>query len=97
MKDLIKKTFYFSLGLALLTKEKAESLVKELVRKGELKREESKGFLSELLEKARKEKNELITIVQKEIKKVIGEMGLATKEDIEKLERKIKGLEKKAK
>jgi len=44
MLEWIKKGFYTSLGLGLITKEKAEELAKEMIRKGQLSEKEGHSF-----------------------------------------------------
>jgi polyhydroxyalkanoate synthesis regulator phasin len=58
MLESIKKGFYTGLGLALITKEKAEELAKELVKKGELSEKEGKGFVEEILKKSKEAEQE---------------------------------------
>jgi polyhydroxyalkanoate synthesis regulator phasin len=40
MLDIIKKSIYLGLGAASVTKEKVESLIDELIEKGQLAKEE---------------------------------------------------------
>ena len=58
MVNLIKKAFYTGLGLAVLTKEKAEELVKELAEQTKLSEHEGKDLVDSLMkqsEQARKD------------------------------------------
>jgi polyhydroxyalkanoate synthesis regulator phasin len=59
MFELLKKGFYTGLGLTLITKEKAEELAKELVKKGELSEKEGKGYVEEILQKSEEASKEL--------------------------------------
>ena len=74
MLELLKKGFYTGLGLALITKEKAEELAKELVMKGELSEKEGKGFVVEILKKSKEAEQEFKkkaeTLVYNAIKKI---------------------------
>lgn len=49
MVDLIKKAIYTGVGLAVLTKEKAEELVKDLSEQAKLSEQEGKELFDGLL------------------------------------------------
>ena len=52
MVDLIKKAIYTGVGLAVLTKEKAEELVKELSQQAKLSEQEGKELFDSLLKQS---------------------------------------------
>ncbi len=89
MLELIKKTLLTGIGLAVVTKDKAENLVKDLVEKGELTENEGKDFISSILAKSEQAKKDLEERVETIVNKVLGTMNVATKADIERLEKKI--------
>jgi len=82
---MLQEILYTGLGGALLLKERVEDELKQFEEKGKLSKEDAKKFMEEL--KARGEAEE--TIIRDEIKHAvkdaISELGLATKEDIERL------------
>ena len=93
MLDFIKKTMLTGVGLAAMTRDKVEELAKELTEKGEMSEKEGKELVDELLKKSEKAKKDLETKVEGIVEKVLGKMNLASKEDIERLEEKIKYIE----
>lgn len=93
MTNMIKKGLTLGLGLVVTTKEQAEKIVDELVKRGELKQEESKEFIEEILEKGKGTKIELEQIINKKTTELLGELNVATKKDIERLEKRIVRLE----
>lgn len=95
MLDLIRKVFLAGLGAMFLTKSKAEEVAEELVKRGELKREEVKSFIEQLLEKGREQQAQLQDALTKEFNRLRHEWGLATKADLAALEARIKHLEEK--
>jgi polyhydroxyalkanoate synthesis regulator phasin len=97
LSEYIKKIGLLGLGLAVITKEKADELAAELVEKGEMNSEDSQAFVSDLVKKSEKQKTELEKKINIEIKKAVAKFDLATKEDIKKLEKRIVALEKKKK
>ncbi|MBW2003699.1 MAG: polyhydroxyalkanoate synthesis regulator [Deltaproteobacteria bacterium] len=97
MLDLIKKTILTGVGLAAMTKDKVEELAKELTEKGEMTEKEGRELVDELMKKSEQAKKDLETKVENIVEKVLGKMNLASKEDISKIEKRLKRLEKKEK
>ncbi len=97
MKKEFSKLLLAGLGLAALTKEKAEALVNELVSKGEITKGEASSFLSDLMKKGEKTKKELRDLVRKETSNIFKEINVASQKDIEALKKKISQLETKLK
>src|SRR4051795_8499957 len=72
-----------------MTRKQAETVVKDLVKRGELQQERAKKAVDELLDRSRKNAEELSKIVRKEIQSQISALGIATKDDLARLERKL--------
>ncbi len=92
--NFIKKGLAFGLGLAVTSKEQAEKFVNELVKKGELSQEESKDMINQLIQRGEEEKKEIKRIMREQLKQMMDELNLATKDDINRLEQRIQNLEK---
>jgi polyhydroxyalkanoate synthesis regulator phasin len=82
---------YLDAGMAFtqLTRARAQAIVKDLVKAGEVQRDQAQERVEELLERSRKNTEMLLDVVRKEVRQQLSSMGLATKEDIARLERKI--------
>lgn len=91
MTNMIKKGLALGLGLVVTTKEQAEKIVDELVKRGELQQEESKEFVEEILEKGTK--IELEQIINNKTTELLNGLNVATKDDIQQLEKRIVDLE----
>ena len=89
MFKLGRKMFLGGLGLASLTKERANEIAQELIKKGELSQTESKEFVMDLMDKAEKEKDKLLEKIRPEIEKSLEKMNFASKKSVEELEKKI--------
>jgi polyhydroxyalkanoate synthesis regulator phasin len=72
-----------------MTRKQAETAVKDLVKRGELQQERATKAVDELLDRSRKNAEELNKIVRKEIQSQISALGIATKDDLARLERKL--------
>ncbi len=92
MFELIKKMSYVSLGLAVMTKSKAEEMGKALIMKGELKEKEGMEFVQELLKKSEEGKNEIEGQVTKFVTDTIDKINVFNYTDMGKLKKEIKGL-----
>lgn len=97
MLDLINKSFSLGLGVALASKEQVEKMVDELVKKGEIKREESKELLHELMERGEKARVDLDKIIQARVQQVVKDLNIATMDEIKELEKKIESMNDKDK
>jgi polyhydroxyalkanoate synthesis regulator phasin len=92
MFELIKKMSYVSLGLAVMTKDKAEEMGKSLIMKGELKEKEGMEFVHELLKKSEEGKQEIEGQVTKFVTDAIDKINVFNYTDMGKLKKEIKEL-----
>ena len=95
MLDIIKKSIYLGLGAATATKETVETLVDELIEKGQLSREKKTGAVQEILDKIEKEEKEISDRIKSAVEKVVTEIGLPTQKNIQELRDRLEALEKK--
>lgn len=95
LKELVKKAVGLTLGLAGVAERKVREVAAELIKKGEIKKEEAERFIDRLLEKTEKDRSELEERLSVFIHKVIERIPLATKSELEELEERIAAIEKK--
>ncbi|MBW6461609.1 MAG: phasin family protein [DPANN group archaeon] len=91
--NLARKVGLFGIGVAAITKDKAEALVKDLIKKGDLNKDEGKKLVAELIEKSKKSTKDLETTINSQVTDIIKKTDLATKKEIKVLEAKIQKLE----
>jgi len=94
MKDLVKKIMYAGAGLAFMTKEKIEEISKDLVEKGKLTEKEGKEVIDDLVRRSKEAKAKVEGQIENAVQKILRRMNLVTKEDLLKLEKRVKALEK---
>lgn len=94
MSDLINKAFLAGLGAISLGRDKVESLIDDLVKRGELSQEEKREMLSDLLESVEKRHAELGEFIQKEIQRILKSLDVPTREEIDKLKKEVELLRK---
>jgi polyhydroxyalkanoate synthesis regulator phasin len=92
MVDLIKKAFYTGLGLAVLTKEKAEELVKEIAQQAKLSEHEGKELMDSLLKQSDEARQDFQGKLDEAVLAVVNRLHLATKQEVEALRAKVEEL-----
>jgi len=95
MKNIIEKMLLASLGAFTITKEKAEKIVEEFVKRGEVAKKDKAGYINKLLERGKDARIEIEKIVEKSMTNVLNKLNIPTKSDIDALMKKIEGLKKK--
>ncbi|MED4602687.1 polyhydroxyalkanoate synthesis regulator [Paenibacillus validus] len=93
MNELLKKALSLGLGVTILSKEKLESAVDELVKKGNISANESKELVNRLIEKGEAEQAQLKQLIREQLNSLLAELHVATKEDIENLSKRLEKLE----
>ncbi|MDQ3898812.1 MAG: hypothetical protein M3326_16490, partial [Actinomycetota bacterium] len=84
--ELFKR--YLEIGASMLgmSRERAESIVRDLVASGEVARSQAGKAADWLVERGRSGTEELREMVRKEIRQQIAALGLATRDDLARLE-----------
>ncbi|HEY4390255.1 MAG TPA: polyhydroxyalkanoate synthesis regulator [Paenibacillus sp.] len=95
MSDLLKKAISLGWGLTIVSKEKIEGIVDELVKRGELAPSESKQLVERLIDKGAEEQDHFKELINEQIRSVMQGMGLATVKEVEDLKRRVAELENK--
>lgn len=72
-----------------LTRAQAEAVVRDLVKAGDVQQKRAKKAVDELLDRSRKNAEELRKVVRNELQSQISALGIATQEDLARLERKL--------
>jgi polyhydroxyalkanoate synthesis regulator phasin len=94
MSDMFKKMGLFGIGVISLTQEKVEEFSQEMIKKGELSREEGKKFVKEILSEREKQVKDLEDKINDRVRDTLEKSGVVMKSDISALEKKIEKLEK---
>jgi polyhydroxyalkanoate synthesis regulator phasin len=97
MFETIDKLMFASLGALSMTKERAEKIFDDYVRRGQMEKEGRSGFVKDIMDSAEKSRKNLEKLISEQVEKTVDKMNLASKEDIKRLEEKIGKLLKKEK
>ncbi len=92
MVDLIKKAIYTGVGLAVLTKERAEELVKELSQQAKLSEQEGKELFEGFVKQSESARQDFQTKLDDAVHAVVKRLNLATKDEIASLRAQVEEL-----
>jgi len=95
MSDLIKNAVLAGLGILSLTHEKAQSLAKDLIKKGELSETEEAKFIKDLMERAEKYSVETEKKIEKTVEKTLNKLNIPSRKDLDEIKQKLDKLSKK--
>ncbi len=87
--DLIKRYVDAAVSFTAITQARAEALVKDLVKAGEVQADQARDAVSDLLERSRKSSEALLETVRTEVRQQITNLGLASQADLDRIEQRI--------
>ncbi|MET0903016.1 MAG: hypothetical protein ABWZ52_07245 [Acidimicrobiales bacterium] len=90
--DLLKRYLDAGLAFTALTQARAEALVKDLVKAGELQADQARDTVADLLERSRKNSEKLLETIRTEVRQQITSLGIVTQEDLDRIEDRIASL-----
>lgn len=93
MLELLEKAALTALGAASLTQKKGEELMQELKTRYKMSEEEGRAFIERIQDLARAGSQRTSEIVEAEVRQVMERMGMVSREDFERLERRVRALE----
>ena len=97
MIDEIRRVALFTSGVAELSKNRAEQIVKGMVKSGDIRKDQVSTRVKGLMEVSRDNRIQLVGLIRSEIQNQVKNLGLATKRDLERVERRVARLESSAK
>jgi polyhydroxyalkanoate synthesis regulator phasin len=93
VRDEIRRMALITSGVVELTRNRAEAIVRDLIKSGELPGGQATQVVKDLMERSKQNRNEILNLVRTELRNQIEAVGLASKRDIERLERRVARLE----
>jgi len=93
MLDEVRRLALFGSGVAELTRHQAEQIIKDLVKAGDVRRQQASSAARDLYDRSRENRKQLIGIIRTEIENQVQNLGLASTRDLQRLERRIARLE----
>lgn len=93
MIDLIEKSLLTALGALTLTQKKAEELAAELKRTLNLSEEKGQELLKLFADTAKNNQRKLEEVAREEVRRACTDLGLASKDELHRLSKKVQTLE----
>jgi polyhydroxyalkanoate synthesis regulator phasin len=93
MLELLEKAAMNVLGAAALTQKKGEELLAELKTRYHMSEDEGRQFLERLQEMGKAGRDRATEMAEGEIKGTLNRLGMVSREDFDKLERRVRVLE----
>ena len=93
MRDEIRRMALITSGVVELTRNRAEAIVRDLIKSGDLSGGQATQAVKDLMERSKQNRDEIMNLIRSEIRNQTESIGLASKRDIERLERRVARLE----
>ena len=89
-----RKAILLGLGALDLSREKVDSFVDDLIKRGEVAAKERSALVEEFLKTAEEEEKKVLEKINTVLRRAVTELGIATKEDLQTIERRLEGIER---
>ena len=96
-QSILKKTLLAGLGVYSLSREKAQEYMDDLVKRGELSKDEGSKFVKTMVDKAEEEAAFVKKMIDERVNQILSMMKPSVDEEIQRLEKKIEQLSKEVK
>src|ERR1700755_2415806 len=90
--DTLKRYLDAGIAFTAMTQSRAEAIVKDLVKAGEVQTEQAQAVVLDIVDRSRKNTEKMLAQVRAEVRDQVKALGLATQADIDRLDRKISAL-----
>ena len=97
MAEFFRKSVLAGIGLITQGSKEMKKLVDDLIKRGKISSKEGEKLLKDLLKKGEEARKDFSDKLHKGAEDVLGSADIATKEDIEKLTKRVAALEKRLK
>ncbi|HVO68349.1 MAG TPA: phasin family protein [Syntrophales bacterium] len=94
MLDYIRKMTLAGAGLAIITTEKIQEMMDDLVKKGEMTEKEAREAVNEFVEKSKQARKDLEEKVEKTITGFLNRMNIPTRKELDEIKERLDRLEK---
>ncbi len=87
--DFINKVINLGFGALLITKENIEEVIDEMVKKGEIKKDEAKAQVNELFKKVLSSKQEIESKIEKIVEDALHKLDIPTRKELQQMQKKL--------
>ncbi len=93
LRDVIERTLLVGLGAAALTKDRAQKVVDDFVRRGQLSAEEGRDMVESLASRSRDEARSVLKSADSSVQTVFRELGIASRREVEDVDFRLRQIE----
>ncbi len=93
MLELLEKAVMTTIGVAAMTQKKAEEMVAEMKDRCKFSEDEGKQFVDKIQNLAKESRAKIQTIAEDEVQKVVDRLGLVSRDDFDRLAKRVEELE----
>ncbi len=91
--DVLSRMMDLGLGIAAVTRDKAESLANELIKRGTVSRGEANDLVQDLVERGEHARGQIRESLRSLIEKSLGSMDLPTRSELTRIQQRLDALE----
>jgi polyhydroxyalkanoate synthesis regulator phasin len=95
MFETIDKLMFAGLGAVSMTRQRAEEIFDECVKRGQTVQENKTRFVKDLMDSAEKTRADLAKMISDQVQKAAGKLQLANQQDVQRIEEKLDQILKK--
>lgn len=90
--DLLKRYLDAGVAFTQLTQAKAEEIVRDLVKAGEVQTDDARKRVEELVERSRQNTEGILALVRAEVQTQVSKLGLVPRSEVDALKRELSQL-----
>ncbi|GAB63641.1 conserved hypothetical protein [Candidatus Jettenia caeni] len=95
ISGIIKKAIDLTVGALFMTKENVDELIDDMVKNGEMKREEAKALVNEIMKKILSSKKEIESRTEVIVEKVLHKLDIPTRQELQQMQKRLEEIIKK--
>jgi polyhydroxyalkanoate synthesis regulator phasin len=88
-RDVLKRYLDAGLSFTAMTTKRAEEIARELVKAGELQRDQVQNLVDDLIDRSRRNSDHLVALVRKEVSAQLGDLGGTLRDELRNLEKRL--------
>lgn len=93
MLEMLEKAVMTTIGVAAITQKKAEELAAEMKERYKLSEDEGKNLVDRIQAIAKESREKVREMAEVEVQKVVDRLGLVSREEFDRLSRRVQELE----
>ncbi len=95
MFDFFERGFLATVGVLSVSREKVQEIVDQMVARGDLNLDEGRQLVDKMVKRGQEERETMRGLVRQEVQKVVGELDMVSRQDLQVLNDKLDALLKK--